>query len=49
MVVFKMKDKKLSNLLSCVFVEKFDIYKWDFRWTTFLPYFSMLSTHQHKN
>jgi len=40
--VFKMKGKKLSNLLSCVFLKKCHIFKWDFKWTSFLAYFSML-------
>jgi hypothetical protein len=39
----KMKNKKISNLLSCVFVENYHIFKWDFKWTTFLAYFSMFS------
>jgi hypothetical protein len=34
--VFKMKDKKLSNLLSYVFVENYHIFKRDFKWTYFL-------------
>jgi hypothetical protein len=35
MDVFKMKDKKLSNLPSC-FVKNYHILKWDFMRTTFL-------------
>jgi len=40
--VFKMKGKKLSHVLSCVFVKNYYIFKWDFRWTTFLAYFNVL-------
>jgi hypothetical protein len=40
---FKMKNKKNSNLLSCVFVENFHIFKWDFKRITFLAFFNMLS------
>ncbi len=43
MDVFKMKDKKLSNLLSCVFVEYRHILKWDFKWSIFLANVNMLN------
>ncbi len=43
MDVLKMKDKKLFNLLSCVFVKNCHILNWDFKRTTFLAYFNVLS------
>ncbi len=43
MDVFKMKDKKLSNLLCCVFVKNCHSLKWDFKQTTFLANFNVLS------
>jgi hypothetical protein len=49
MDVFNMKNKKLSNLLSCVFLKSYHIFKWDFRRTTLLTYFNVLSLYQHQN
>jgi len=43
--VFKMKDKKLFNLFSCVLVENYHILKGDFRRTTFLVYFNVFSPY----
>jgi len=47
MDVFKMKYL-LSNLLSSVFVKNYHILKWDFKQTTFLAYFNVLSPKDKK-